>query len=361
MHDSPLSPTSADASRRKLIAMILAGGCFALLALAFLFGGKQTPVTKDQEKDPVVFVLDENPLYQPGSNVPQDWLNAPEGTLADSGSSTAPASDEKQESPVVAGDQPAPSSTEPQSPPTGGTPATPSSGKTAEPSHATQVTSGPGTTMAAAPPKNEATSQSADSQAQAAGIGTKPSSTSTSTAQPASGTVAAATTAPQKASSKNKSQRTGAPVFVRPKVKRPGLIAQTQALVTHEELAATASKSSPAATSPQSPQPKRAPAHVPQAEARMYAEQTTAAFRQQGALPPTQRVRLPRSTETTSKKIWREDDKPATADERRPFGLVVVDETLPMPGTIPTRTDIPAGTSPLEKNGADKPLWKRPE
>jgi hypothetical protein len=164
------------------------------------------------------------------------------------------------------------------------------------------------------------------------------------------------------------------PQFVKPTIQRPGVIAQSRTLVTdqqyHQLQAAKAPSNPPAVSLPSSKttpasasQPRvTTPATVRQEEARTYAQRTTEKLRQQKALTPAQRARLPRSTEAPSKRIWREDDTPTTADERRPFGLVIEDTNPAFtPEGIPLRTDIPAGTSPLQKTGADKPLWKRPE
>lgn len=115
------------------------------------------------------------------------------------------------------------------------------------------------------------------------------------------------------------------------------------------------------ATSPQSPS-RPALAKVRQQEAREFAQQMTNNMRRQGLLKPEQKVRLPKVAESNNPRIWREDESPASADERRHFGLIVVDENpATTPEGIPLRSDIPAGTSALQKTGPDKPLWKRPE
>ncbi|MBE7495312.1 MAG: hypothetical protein HS117_10215 [Verrucomicrobiaceae bacterium] len=156
------------------------------------------------------------------------------------------------------------------------------------------------------------------------------------------------------------------PAFVRPAVKRTGLIAQSRSLVTERQIQHARSSGTPAPDAARSPAMSApsppAPAVVPKHEAEDFARRTTEVLRQQGTLRPTQQVRLPRQQETANTRVWREEDTPATAEERRPFGLVVED-TAPAftPEGIPLRTDIPDGTSPLEKTGADKPLWKRPE
>lgn len=154
------------------------------------------------------------------------------------------------------------------------------------------------------------------------------------------------------------------PEFVRPAAKRPGLVAQSRTLVTEQQFnrASTDAPEPQANSNSRSSTPAPAPAVVPKEEAQDYARRTTDTLRQQGTLKPTQTVRLPRQQETTNARVWREEDTPVTAQERRPFGLVVEDTNPAFtPEGIPLRTDIPAGASPLEKTGADKPLWKRSE
>ena len=121
------------------------------------------------------------------------------------------------------------------------------------------------------------------------------------------------------------------------------------------------------------------PAEVTLPEARAYSARLTDSLRQSGTLSATRSVRLPTKAETTNPRVWRQDDSPAKPQEVRPFG-VVVEESDPAacaalaseapavpaaqpahtPEGIPLRTDIPEGTSPLEKSGPDKSLWKRP-
>ncbi len=397
MNDAPLSPTPADALRRKQTALILAGGCCALLVLAFMLGGKKAPVVKDIEKDVDLGIVDKSLAYEiGGSNTPNDWLNGTEDNGSDSGASNA-AAPGKQEPAVVAGNEPAASMQQIHAGEKASAPPTPEKTVVAgnEPAasmpqiHAGEKASAPPAPVktvvadsgvpappasgsaAAALPKQETAALPAVTPPQTAVL--QADSAATHSAAPgathapkdSSGTVAAAKTTPQKAAEHAKAQRSGASVFVKPKGKRAGVLAQSHALITQENMA-DAGQSAHSSTKAQNPKSKSAPAAVPQMEARKYAERTTENFRQQGALTATQRVRLPRSTETTNKKVWREDDKPATPDERRPFGLVVVDEKAAAPAAatpegIPLRTDIPAGTSSLEKTGADKPLWKRPE
>jgi hypothetical protein len=153
------------------------------------------------------------------------------------------------------------------------------------------------------------------------------------------------------------------PVFVKPSVQRSGLIAQSKGLITEPQIRRnqTNQPTDKPATAPKSPS-LPAPAKVRQQEARQFAQETTDNMRRQGLLKPEQKVRLPKLAESNNPRIWREDETPASADERRPFGLIVVDENpATTPEGIPLRTDIPAGASALQKTGPDKPLWKRPE
>lgn len=155
------------------------------------------------------------------------------------------------------------------------------------------------------------------------------------------------------------------PAFVRPAVKRSGVMAQSRSLVTERQIQHVRSSVTPTAVAANMPTmsastpPK--PAIVPKQEAEDFARRTTAELRRQGTLRPTQQVRLPRQQETNNTRVWRQEDTPAASDERRPFGLVVED-TAPAftQEGIPLRTDIPAGASPLKKTGVDQPLWKRP-
>ena len=170
------------------------------------------------------------------------------------------------------------------------------------------------------------------------------------------------------------------PAFKKPRSVRTGVVSQSTDLVKQNEFspaappaAEPATSSTPAAT----PAPPRA-AVVTLPEAKSYSATLTQSLRAERRLTPTQTVRLPSTAETANPKIWHHDDQPAAATETRPFGLVI-EETDPAaravlvqsqpepppaaetPEGIPLRTDIPAGTSPLDKNGPDNPLWKRPQ
>jgi hypothetical protein len=224
----------------------------------------------------------------------------------------------------------------------------------------------------------------------------------------------AASPAPPLSEKKEKgTASTQRPKFVRPAQKQPGIIARTRELITELEFdqspkpvtaqtKAGQTSAKPAAAEPTAPTSVRGqlipspstseiaaepaaptsvrrqlipssstsgiaaesapPARVRQQEARSFAAQMTEQMRKQRLIKPDERIRLPRSIETPNPTIWREDDTPATAEERRPFGLVLAEENPAFtPEGIPLRTDIPAGSSPLEKTGPDKPLWKRPE
>ena len=112
---------------------------------------------------------------------------------------------------------------------------------------------------------------------------------------------------------------------------------------------------------------------VTKPQAQTYAQKATQTWQAEGRLPPTQRFRLPRQQETRSTQIWREEDAPTSPQERRTFGLVLVDTQVDAgsssassssatmtPEGIPVRP-VPEGESALKKTGPDKPLWTRPE
>lgn len=369
MSDSPPAPPSLESNQRKHIVAAVAGMVVLIMAFAFLAGGKKTPVYQDTEKDPAVGVIQEDSDFP--NAPPDDWLeNVPNtGAITQNpGSDPAPQSGSIA-STIVTGE--APSAVEADSPlshPKADNPSTAAVAKipstaSAEPvpEHATaSSTNSPQPTSAlnkpastasatsAAPPPEHATNSS--NSPPSVGVGGKPASA------PGAGSKAS-----MAATGKAGNHSNDTPTFVRPKTKQPGLIAQTRTLVAEEQLHRSSKKSSPAAA-PAVPASKPAPAHVRQEEARAYAQQTTEYLRKQKAVTPSQSVRLPRKAEAPNQKIWREDDTPASADERRPFGLVIVDEKAAVtPEGIPLRTDIPAGTSPLEKTGTDKPLWQRPQ
>lgn len=189
------------------------------------------------------------------------------------------------------------------------------------------------------------------------------------------------------------SPRVAYPALRKPRAPRPGIAAQSSSIITWAEYtppsqfpvpvspASAAAPAAVAATSDRSLTKARdaAPAEVTLPEARAYTARLTDSLRQSGTLSATRTVRLPTKAETSNPRVWRQDDTPATPQETRPFG-VVVEESDPAaraalaseapavptaqpthtPEGIPLRTDIPAGTSPLDKPGPDKPLWKRP-
>ena len=152
------------------------------------------------------------------------------------------------------------------------------------------------------------------------------------------------------------------PDFIAPPKRRGQIVAQSKNLITQAEV-----RNSPAAGTSSQAQAS-SPAIVAHEEARQFARQATETLKAKGLLQPGQTARLPRSSETPNTQVWREDDQPSSAEERRPFGVVIAEDepadsanSAFTPERIPERTDIPPGTSPLEKTGPDKPLWKRPQ
>jgi len=158
----------------------------------------------------------------------------------------------------------------------------------------------------------------------------------------------------------------GRPSFVLPKDKHHGMVAQSRSLITEQEMLSVLHlepRSSP--TEPKKYEPGGKGAHaalVPLEVAVTFAQALTDRLRNQGLIGTGQIARLPRRAESANLKIWHEDDVPKATTEQRPFGLIIVEENpARTAGGIPLRTDIPPGTSPLEKTGPDKPLWQRPQ
>lgn len=180
----------------------------------------------------------------------------------------------------------------------------------------------------------------------------------------------AATPAPPSSLNKGKSTASAQhPKFVGPTRKQPGIIARTGDLATEPEFrqaprpAAAQGKLGQTSSKPVAAnKPAPPPARVHQQEARRFAAQTSAQQRWPGLTRPDPRTRLPRSIEKPNPEKWREDDAPATPEDGRHIGLVLAGANPAFtPEGIPLRTDIPAGVSPLEKTGVDKPLWRRLE
>lgn len=176
-----------------------------------------------------------------------------------------------------------------------------------------------------------------------------------------------------------------------PKAARNGVILQSKALITTKQFQSylpeprpgqppRQSASTPPATS-NSPnlnaQKPNVIAQITKSEADAFVQEVTRQWHKSGEIPSHQHVRLPKAAETTNTTIWRQEDVPKSPEEQRPIGIVLQEVSPPQPlqttpasktspskdrtrQGIPLRTDIPAGTSPLEKNGPDTPLWKRP-
>jgi hypothetical protein len=416
MPESIPTPPHADLSQRKRIVIAVAAVFCVIMAFAFFSGGKKTPPKKDTEPDLAVGIVQDGTDFQFGAGAPEDWLNAPEGMTVAENSGTKPTPESLgRVSSVVSGDDPtaspapSPVPTAATTPASGSQPSTttdarPSNGAApAVPANNTPVASASQIAAAPTPPTVAKSSPEAMPVKPANSVPptsvaeqpASPSDSPTSSApKPSASTIAdvpakksepsplassaiaksqsskPANDNPQNPSASGKVARPShAPEFVRPVTKKTGVIAQTRALISEDQFHQT-SKNTTASDAPAaSPAPSKAsepnaspPARVRQEEALKYAQQTTERLRSEKILTPGQQARLPRSSEAPSTRIWREDDTPATADERRPFGLVI-EETNPAftPEGIPLRTDIPEGKSSLEKTGADKPLWKRPE
>jgi len=152
-------------------------------------------------------------------------------------------------------------------------------------------------------------------------------------------------------------------VLKSPKTPVYGIVAQTETVISELEF-----NSAPVPLSAQQDGgmlTKPRAAKVTKAQAQTFAQDITAEWKSQGRIPPTQRLRLPKQCETSNTRIWREEDEPGTAAERRTFGMVLSDDSAPStskvtPEGIPVRS-VPVGQSALEKSVPDRPLWKRPQ
>ncbi|WP_395744782.1 hypothetical protein [Prosthecobacter sp.] len=370
MPDAPLSSAS---SQRKVIAMAALAFFAVTLGLAFVLTGKKAHVASpaDSSDTQIGTLINLAAVDLNSQATPEDWFDGmPDGAEARRRPTVEPSSTGKAPSSIVTGDNNAPAAppvtAPPAAPPTHsgpqqGKPATPAVAVVTPPSHGTErpaaATSGPA--HASASPA----------------AATAPSSTAT---KPAGHSSAPAVARADKASKPREEE--SRPVFVPAARKLPGLIAQTLTLITEGQFhpgakttpppspAPPSSQDSPQAAVPlaiaasEEPVPKAIPVHVLHEEARVYAAETTQQLQQKGTLSLSEHIRLPKRTEAANASIWHDEDKPLTAGERRPFGLVLSNEKSAFtPEGIPLRTDIPAGTSPLEKTGADKPLWKRPQ
>lgn len=376
MSDVPSTPAAAALGQRKLIAMLGSAALLGCFTLAFMLGGKKAPVDKDMEKDLQIGMLDASSIDLSAQATPDNWVENTVASIDGAPTEPAPATLPAQGTSAIAqgdagaaGATPGAATASVASVPTAlreGSQVEPhaldvygrevDSGR--KPSNPAGASAGNAHVTPAPPPSPSATTGGSDKAeaktSRPASTRVKPPSQDSSPPSPQAIPVRVAKV-PAKESASAK------PVFVRPVHKRPGVVAQTRTLVTEKQYAP------PAATKTAKPAAEgkntdNAPACVRQQEARSYAQQATKELQQKKVLPPTQHVRLPRRAETTNPAVWHEDDTPATADERRPFGLVVAEEKPGFtPEGIPVRTDVPAGTSPLRQNGPDKPLWKRPE
>jgi hypothetical protein len=415
--------SGSESARRKTYAIVGAAVCVLVLVIAYAFSGSKPAPKKVVEPDQPLASIDGQTLVhldQPPAD--KDWYeNVPAGTIvAQNPQAGAHAKDAPTTpvSSVVIGDNPAAeppaeSVMKPGEAPGPGVVAQTGAGSAAEPvsggsaqgtdsaaavapqspnSKPPASPSIPNGAVATIPPVNATTATTGSVNAPRATfppvnapvgtntpvnapVGTNsPTSAPVATIPPVNAPVAkigAPAASPPSSSPAKKGKSTAStqrPKFVRPTRKQPGIIARTSELVTEPEFreapksAAAQAKPGQASAKPAAVAKPAPPARVRQQEARTFAAQTTEQLREQGLIKPGQRIRLPRSTETPNPTIWREDDAPVTPEERRPFGLVIAEENSAFtPEGIPLRTDIPAGASPLEKTGADKPLWKRPE
>lgn len=385
--------------------MLGAAALLGSLSLAFVLGGKKAPPARDLETYIEIGRLDGSSIDLNTQATPDNWVEntVPAAEVAAAAPATDPTSTQRS-SALIQGDgtgaQTQPSVAQaPATPAPGQAATTPAVASTppmpvaAEP-HAAAVDAAnvPGTGTQAAPrPAITTTGSVQVAQAtpksgppggsdKAGTATTNPATTNTGSDKAATATTtpASAPVTPQPQASSPaaphaipvkvarvvaEEHASPTPAFVRPAQKRSGVVAQTRTLITEKQYAPpSAAKAARPAGEEKTTATGSTPARVRQQEARSYAQQATRQLREQKALPPNLQVRLPRRAETTNPAVWHEDDTPATADERRPFGLVVVEEKPDLtPEGIPLRTDVPAGTSPLQQNGADKPLWKRPE
>lgn len=403
MPDDPLPP-AATSSQRRLVAMLGAAALLGSLSLAFVLGGKKAPPPRDLETYIEIGRLDGSSIDLNTQATPDNWVDntVPGAEVAAAAPATDPPSTQRssaliqgdgtgtgaQAQPSVASVPSMPVEAEPhaaavdannvpgigtQAPSkpatatTGSAPVAqtaPKSGTIADSDKAGTPTTSPATTTAGSAPLAQVAPKSGTTGGGSDKTGeptTRPASTSV-TPQPQASSPAAPHAIPVKVARVVAEEHASpAPAFVRPAQKRSGVVAQTRTLITEKQYAPPSASKAPRPAGEEKTTGS-APARVRQQEARSYAQQATQQMREQKALPPNLQVRLPRRAETTNPAVWHEDDTPATADERRPFGLVVVEEKPDLtPEGIPLRTDIPAGTSPLQQNGPDKPLWKRPK
>lgn len=397
MTDLPLSSIPA---RRKTIALAAAALFVVSLGLAFVLGGKKQVTAKTNEMDtPIGTLTNLAAVDLSAQATPGDWFDGvPEESVGRKISEPLPAG--QKASSVVTGDVPASRAASSTTPKAG-------TGSATTPNVPTVTDATP--TVVKTPSSNPPPSRDSTSPASAITVGGSSASQPPATAQPTSkgtkpdgGDVPNATasagrmetkpevkstasvpqtktsspisTAGKSSARSGQQHKESKPVFVLPARKQPGVIAQTRTLITEEQFhrpvraVKVAKASVPPATSNSASVesedlvPKAIPVHVLKQEASAFAAQTDSQLRQKGTLNPSEHIRLPKRSEVENPAIWHDEDTPAVADERRPFGLVLSNEkSVFTPEGIPLRSDIPPGVSPLEKTGADKPLWKRPE
>ncbi len=352
-------PTSTISPQRRHIALAAVAGVAVVMVFAFFSGGgsNSDPLPEVEVADTPIQVDENYGVFQPDQALNgEDWINVGNPTAGQGASSPAPAGTNPA-SPVALGDPPPIISAPPVSSgsPAPAVPASSAShaaqpqpvSKVSEPTHAAVQPPATASKIAAKPSPPPAVGATASIPRQQ---------------RPVSAVPAAKTLPP----------RQPEPEFVKPAIPKTGLIAQSRRLITEDQFQHSQPQAAkppvkvgqpPAASIPKSnPTVAPQPAKVLQQQAREFARRTTEKMHQQGQLKPQQKVRLPKVSETTNPKIWREDEAPVSTDERRPFGLIVADDNpTTTPEGIPQRTDIPVGTSPLQKTGPDKPLWKRPE
>jgi hypothetical protein len=397
-----LSPVpSSSSAQRKIIVIAASGALIFVMLVAFLMGGgKEPPVKKSKPSEESVRIADPATNLNLDQSVPSDeWMNIPEGSVQVAANNDLGSSTPESESSVVRGDgtvptpqpspapliaagnnadkkatgeptTPLPSSENRLPPPTSNSPNanTPPVQPTMAASDTKPLHQKPEPAFAAktdAEKKIPVTPEKTNPPQSSAPIPNvslvqsdqkKPEATSTPKTSSVTSRTSEKMTSIKIDQPKNTVKQLA---FVRPSSPRPGLIAQTARLVDSSEIDEDV-PNSPAVS--RKKQTTEQPAKVSHAEAKAFAGKTTEKMRAKGELKPTQQARLPLLSEAPNPKIWREDDAPLSAEERRPFGLVISDESQrETTEGIPLRTDIPAGTSPLEKTGADKPLWKRPE
>ncbi|MFZ4595930.1 MAG: hypothetical protein ACOYOF_16845, partial [Verrucomicrobiaceae bacterium] len=123
-------------------------------------------------------------------------------------------------------------------------------------------------------------------------------------------------------------------VLKQPRTPMPAIIAHTDGVITEREFN-TPAKSRAANDTAPDPAPKPPTVKVTKPQAEAFAEQSTQAWKAENRIPAQQRFRLPKKTETSTATIWREDDQPTQPNERKPFGLVLVDEPTDAKPTPP--------------------------